>query len=224
MGDWTAAFPAVAALDPIARVALHAARPLAAPSGACLFADGAPCQGYIFLLDGHVRVQKVGENGREITLYRLEPGETCILTTACLMTGLAYDAEAIAETAITARLLPTASFRELIGRSESFRNFVFKTYGTRLSNLMLLIEEVCFGRMDQRLAAFLLDHRRAEGVISLTHQEIASALGTAREVVSRQLKDFEHRQWLGLGRGQIRLMDHKALANVANKKTSVLGD
>lgn len=224
MGDWTAAFPVVAALDPIARAALNAARPMVAPAGACLFADGSPCQGYIFLLEGQVRVQKIGENGREITLYRIEPGETCILTTACLMSGLAYDAEAIAETAVIGRILTTTSFRELLARSESFRDFVFKTYGTRLSDLMLLIEEVCFGRMDQRLAGFLVDHSAADGVISLTHQEIASALGTAREVVSRQLKNFEHHQWLGLSRGQIRLLDRAGLKTLATKKTAALGD
>lgn len=142
-----------------------------------------------------MRIQKVGENGREIVLYRIAPGDICIVTTACLMSDLDYDAEGVAETDIEAQALPIAGFRELLAKSASFREFVFKTYGTRISTLLLLIEEVAFGRIDQRLASCLLKRARGGAEVKATHQELAVELRTAREVVSRQLKEFERRGW-----------------------------
>ncbi len=136
-GDWTASVPAIALLDEAARVRLRSlTRPIAAPAGARIFGEGSPCRAYLILQSGQLRVQKVGENGREIVLYRVEPGETCIVTTACLMSGTNYDAEGIAETDIQGQALPMAGFRELLAQSATFRDFVFKAYGTRISSLV----------------------------------------------------------------------------------------
>ena len=214
--DWTSSISAIAALDSATRSRLcRLTRSLSAPAGTRLFGEGAPCNDYLILLSGQVRVQKVGMNGREIVLYRVEPGETCVVTTACLMSGIDYDAEGIAETDITAEALPTASFRELLSDSAGFRDFVFKAYGIRISSLLMLIEEVAFGRIDQRLAVRLLEHSGGEGrdggAISATHQDLAMELGTAREVVSRQLKEFERRGWVKRGRGQILIVQASAL-------------
>ena len=211
--DWTEHFPALARLDQPTRQHLQAlCRPMTAKAGTRLFGEGSPCQAFLLLLSGVVRVQKVSESGREIVLYRVEAGETCIVTTACLMSGSDYDAEGIAETDIQAQALPVAGFRDLLAHSAPFRDFAFQAYGLRISSLLLLIEEVAFGRLDQRLAAWLLHHGRQGGQLTATHQELAVELGTAREVISRQLKEFERRGWVKLGRGHITLTDSAALS------------
>lgn len=211
--DWTHLVPALSGLDQPTRDRLRTlSRPAALPAGTRVFGEGSPCQAYLIMLSGEVRVQKVAESGREIVLYRVAPGETCVVTTACLMSGVDYDAEGIAESDITAQILPESGFRELLGRSEAFRDFVFRAYGTRISSLLMLIDEVAFGRMDRRLAACLLARAKGTGTVTATHQELAVELGSAREVVSRLLKDFERRGWVALSRGSVGLTDPKALA------------
>lgn len=219
--DWTASVAAIALLDEATRVRLRGlTRPIAASAGTRIFGEGSPCRAYLILLSGQLRVQKVGENGREIVLYRVEAGETCIVTTACLMSGTNYDAEGIAESDIQAQALPMSGFRELLAQSAPFRDFVFKAYGTRISSLLMLIEEVAFGRIDQRLAACLLQIGEGTDKVDATHQELAVELGTAREVVSRQLKDFERRGWVQLGRGHLRLLNTRALDLLAKNLSS----
>lgn len=214
-----AAFPVLQAADPRARRLLETTTSVARiPAGTRLFGPGSACQAYMMVLSGSVRVQKVGESGREIVLYRVEAGQTCVLTTACLLTGAAYDAEGIAETEIEGVLLPEATFQELLGASPPFRNCVFGAFAARLADLLELIEDVAFGRLDVRLAQ-ALTRGLTEGAqaISLktTHQDLATELGTAREVVSRQLKEFERRGWVSLGRGRIELGDPAALRRLA---------
>lgn len=170
----------------------------------------------LILIAGCIRVQKTGLSGREIILYRVGPGETCIVTTACLMCGIDYDAEGVAETDIYARALPVAQFRALLGSSEMFRDFVFRTYGTRISGLLALIEEVAFGSIDHRLAASLLGYAKGRPEAAATHQELAVELGTAREVVSRRLKDFERKGWIRTGRGVVHLLDEAELKALAS--------
>lgn len=213
--DWTSSISVGAVLDQATRARLRSlTHSVTAPAGTRLFGEGSPCQDYLILLSGLVRVQKVSQNGREIVLYRVEPGETCVVTTACLMSGLDYDAEGIAETDITAEALPMSGFRELIAGSAGFRDFVFRAYGLRISSLLMLIEEVAFGRIDQRLAACLPDHVEDGSAVNATHQELAVELGTAREVVSRQLKDFERRGWVRRGRGQVLIVQPEALESL----------
>ena len=220
-GDWIGAIPGLAALDAESSGLLaSASRKMAAPAGTQLFSEGSPCQAFLIVLAGQVRVQKTAENGREIALYRIGPGQTCVVTTVCLMTGTDYDAEGVAETDIEAQALPMPAFRALLAKSERFRDFVFRAYSIRITDLLLLLEEVSFGRIDQRLAACLLERGRSgepENEVLATHQELAAELGTAREVVSRQLKEFENRGWIALARGRIVLRDLAALAGLARK-------
>ncbi len=212
--DWTRAIPSLSGLDTVARERLRVlSRRAALPAGTRVFGEGSPCQAYLILLSGEVRVQKVAESGREIVLYRVQAGETCIVTTACLMSGIDYDAEGIAESDITAQVLPEPGFRELLGRSEAFRDFVFRAYGSRISSLLMLIDEVAFGRMDRRLAACLLARAKGSGVVTATHHELAVELGSAREVVSRLLKEFERRGWVVLSRGSVGLTNEAALSD-----------
>jgi CRP/FNR family transcriptional regulator len=214
--DWTQAIPGLQALEPESLALLRAQARLASfPAGAVLFGEGGECQNYLFVLTGSVRVQKLGETGREIVLYRVERGETCVLTTACLMAETAYDAEGVTENEVEAVVVPAPAFNELLARSAQFRRFVFATYANRIADLLMLIEEVAFGRIDARLAQCLLARKDARHHVSGTHQELSSELGTAREVVSRQLKEFERRGWVKLGRGRIELCDVTALERLA---------
>ena len=127
IADWTSFVPAIALLDEATRTRLRSlTRPIAAPAGTRIFGEGSPCSAYLILLSGQLRVQKVGENGREIVLYRVEPGETCIVTTACLMSGTDHDAEGVAKTDIQCQALPMLGFRELLAQSATFRDLSSK--------------------------------------------------------------------------------------------------
>ncbi len=213
---WLDAFPKLAALEPDARDRLVAeAHPVTLPAGITLFRDGDACTNYLLVLDGSVRVQKTSSNGREITLYRVGDGQTCILTTSCLLAGERYPAEGVTETEVRAIALPGALFQALLAGSTGFRQFVFAVYARRIADLITLVEEVAFERMDLRLAARLRDGADRDGMVNATHQELATELGTAREVVSRLLKDFEHRGLVALHRGRIELHDRDALAHLA---------
>ncbi|CAA7615995.1 Crp/Fnr family transcriptional regulator [Magnetospirillum sp. UT-4] len=215
--DITACFPQFGRLDPEgARMLETAQRTVTIPAGTVVFQDGSECANYVLVMDGSVRVQKVAENGREIVLYRVERGQSCVLTTNCLIAREDYAAQGIAETEVRALVLPAPSFRALLGRSEVFRDFVFSAYASRIADLLMLIEEVAFGRVDVRLAAWLRQHADGEGWIRATHQDIATELGTAREVVSRQLKEFERRGWVELHRGKLSVRDRAGLASLSD--------
>lgn len=219
---WLAAFPALTALEPAALALLRAqAQRLLVPRGTVLFTPGALCRHFMLLLDGTIRVQMVAENGREILLYRVARGETCILTTACLMTRTDYGAEGIAESDVAAVTIASQPFHDLLACSAVFRDFVFASFGARLTGLMVLVEEVAFGRIDLRLARLLLDRAGPAGGLDMTHQALAAELGTAREVVSRQLKEFERRGLVALTRGHIAVRDADALAALTESVRAV---
>jgi CRP/FNR family transcriptional regulator, anaerobic regulatory protein len=208
------AFPALRALDEAGREIVASARVVELPAGTTVFRHGDRCQNYLLMLSGSVRVQKGSEGGREIVLYRVEAGEGCVLTTSCLLAHEHYPAEGVTETDARALAIPAERFEEGLALSPGFRNFVFASYGRRIADLIVLVEEVAFGRIDCRLAHWLLEHTGADGGIAHTHQELATELGTAREVVSRQLKEFERRGWVKLHRGRIDLLNRAALARL----------
>jgi CRP/FNR family transcriptional regulator, anaerobic regulatory protein len=220
--DWLARFPELARIDdPEFKRLAAMAQVVNLPAGVTVFRPGDACQSYLLVLDGSVRVQKVSESGREIVLYRIGPGESCILTTSCLMAGERYPADGITESAVTAVSLPVAAFQRAVVASDAFRRFVFASFGERMTDLMVLVEAVAFGRMDSRLAARLVKLGGASGKIAITHQQLAAELGTAREVVSRLLKEFERNGWLSLERGQIALRDVGALSRLVAGVASV---
>ena len=174
-----------------------------------MFSEGSECKGYVMLLAGTVRVHKVSEDGREIVLYRVESGESCIMTTTCLISDEQYGAEGVAETDVKLIVVPPGTFNQLLARSEKFRNFVFEVYAKRMSMLMMLVEEVVFKKLDKRLAHLLLDRNKDQ--FEATHQDIALELGSVREVVSRQLKVFERGGLIRLARGSITILDRAGL-------------
>jgi CRP/FNR family transcriptional regulator len=188
---------------------LAQAQVVRAAAGSVLFDANQPCRGFPLLLEGSVRVTKTAPNGREILLYRVEPGQGCILSGGCLLGHSDYSAKGTAETDIVLLNIPGGAFHELLLASEPFRRFVFGMYGERLAEVMELVEAVAFQRLDARLAQLLI---RRGPVVQATHQALADELGSVREIVSRLLRSFEERGWVRLERERITLLDPKALA------------
>ena len=184
-------------------------------AGQPVFAPGSPCTNYLVVRAGSVRVATMTENGREVVLYRVGPGEACVLTTSCLLEGKDYDAYGFAETDVEAVAIAKPAFDSLLARSAAFRSFVFGQFGERLKELIALVQEVAERQVDRRLARFLAE-RGAGGPVLMTHQAIAAELGTAREVVSRLLKDFASRGLVTLERGRVEVADAGALAKLQN--------
>jgi len=190
---------------------------LHAPQGHQLFREGDACNGYVLVLSGSVRVYKIDEEGREILLYRVGEGQSCMLTTTCLLGLQDYPAEGVAESDVDLVVLSPKLFERLLLGSNSFRRYAMAYISERICDMMMLIEDVAFGRMDQRVARILLKRAESEGdCLTCTHQELASELGTAREVVSRMLKSFERRGWVALARGTIILNERSLLGQMTH--------
>jgi CRP/FNR family transcriptional regulator len=183
-----------------------------APRGAVLFDARQPCRGFPLLLEGSVRVAKSSPGGREIVLYRVNPGQGCLLSGGCLLGDTDYTARAVAEEDVTLLSLPPALFQELMLGFEPFRRFVFGMYGERLAEVMELVEEVAFRRLDARLAQLLVSRGP---VLEATQQQLADELGSVREIVSRLLRQFEERGWVKLSRNRVTVRDARALAELA---------
>lgn len=214
--DWTRRFEGLASLPDSARKRLLAeSRVVEVPVGTTIFGPGTMPQNMLLALEGTVRVFHTSQGGREIVLYRVEAGQSCVLTTACLLSHEVYTAEGVAETAVRAAAIPLATFNALVAESPVFRTFVFSAYAQRITDLFHVIDDVAFGRIDTRLAGRLIALARGGTAIGATHQQLATELGTAREVISRQLNEFQRRGWIEMGRGQIHLTDTNALARVA---------
>ncbi len=216
--NWLTRFPE---LKEIEDKQLHAEliqqKVLHAPQGHQLFREGDACKGYVLVLSGSVRVYKIDKEGREILLYRVGKGQSCMLTTTCLLGLQDYPAEGVAESDVDLVVLSPKLFERLLFGSNSFRRYAMAYIGERICDMMMLIEDVAFGRMDQRVARVLLERAENEGdILSCTHQELASELGTAREVVSRMLKSFESRGWIELGRGIIKLQERSLLGQMTH--------
>jgi len=211
-----ARFPLFAELPPARLGALLGeAQLLQAPAGGVLFDAKQPCRGFPLVLEGSIRVTKAAPNGREILLYRVEPGQGCILSGGCLLGHSDYSASGIAETAVSILSIPPALFHELMLQFEPFRRYVFGMYSERLGEVMELVEEVAFRRLDARLAQLLV---RRGPVVEGTHQRLAEELGSVREIVSRLLRSFEQRGWLRIERERVTVTDPKALAALAAER------
>jgi CRP/FNR family transcriptional regulator len=214
--NWLQRFPALAGLPPLERAPLlDGALAMSLPAGATVFAPDQPCAYFILVCSGNVRVYQLDAEGNEIVLYRLGPGSICILTTLALLANENYSAFAVTETAVEAVALPASTFNELMACSAPFRSFVFQAQAARMADLMTVIQHVAFESIDSRLAARLLALAADGRELSITHQQLAAEIGTAREVVSRHLKAFERRGWIGLSRGHVELRDAAPLRAAA---------
>jgi CRP/FNR family transcriptional regulator len=188
------------------------ARVLRLPAGTVVFDEHQSCEGFPFVIEGGIRVVKAASNGRELPLYRVTPGESCVITSSCLLGHTDYNARGITEEETELLLLPRSTFESLLAH-EPFRAFVFQLFSDRIADLMQLIEEVAFHKLDQRLAALLLGRGR---LVHATHQQLADELGSVREIVSRLLKGFAAQGLVALGREQIEIRDAASLRRLAN--------
>lgn len=214
--SWISHFPGLLLLPGGVRDRLvRSSKVVQLPEGSRIFGPGQAPESFLLLLEGTVRVQQVSDSGREIVLYRVSAGESCALTTACLMGYQDYQAEGIAETDVRAVAVSRSAFDDLIAASPEFRRFVFTAFSQRVTNLFRVIEEVAFSRIDARLAQRLLTLSDANDRVEATHQQLASELGSAREVISRQLTDFQRRQYIKLQRGAVEISDRPALLKLA---------
>lgn len=206
-------YPALAALPADLHQRLMATmQSMTVPAGTVLFDERQPCLGFPFVLAGSIRVTKAAANGRELPLYRVLPGESCIITSSCLLGHAAYNARGTTEAASTLILLPRNLFDELLGQA-AFRDFVFNQFAERMAELMQLVEEVAFRKLDQRLASLLLGKGR---VLHTTHQQLADELGSVREMVSRLLKGFAEQGLVRLGREQVEILEPAGLRLIAS--------
>lgn len=192
---------------------LASANVMHVPAGTVLFDENQPCQGFPLLLSGSIRVVKAAPSGRELQLYRVVAGESCILTSSCLLGHTRYQARGVSEEALEMVLLPATSFHALFGKHEAFRNYVFHLFSDRLTDLMQLVSAVAFQKLDQRLARLIANK---PSPLHITHQALADELGSAREIVSRLLKGFAEQGWVKLGREQIDISNAAALNKFAN--------
>lgn len=194
-------------------------KPVVFPDRTELFTEGDRCGGLLATVSGTIRVSKTSEEGKELLLYEVRPGEMCVLTLTCLLGEGAYPARGSASGEVKGALVPQSLFNEMVDRVPRFRAAVFSSLGERVAQLMRLVEEVAFHRLDQRLAGLLIreaDHERADAV-SLTHQEIAERLGTSREIVSRVLGSFELQGLVQLGRKRIAIADRPSLQGMVGR-------
>ncbi len=206
-------YPAFAAMPAsLMEFTLRNAAVRSVPAGTVMFDEQNPCQAFPMLLDGVIRVSKVAANGRELQLYRVVPGEACILSTSCMLGTTAYTARGVAETPVTLLALTAPVFNRLLSEFEPFRRYVFSLFSERIIDLMQLVEAIAFHRLDQRLASLLLGKGK---VIHVTHQALADELGSVREIVSRLLKSFAEQGLVSLGREQIEIVDPARLRHVA---------
>lgn len=212
---WLEQFPELNHLDENARAILAKyARIFEAPIGTIGYREGDTCGFYVMRLAGKSRVYKMSASGREILLYRVSAGETCVITTTCLLGSSNYPASTIVEEPIKDVIIPAAVFNQLMVDSAVFRKFVMTNYGALICDLIVLLDEVAFHNLDARLAKVLLDANSTQ--IIRTHQQIADELGTAREVVSRQLKRLEVKGSVSLGRGHVEIINRSILEKLAN--------
>lgn len=209
---WLARFPDLPVLPPedqadlLANIKFNRLK-----AGDVAYRQGQPCTAYVMCIDGRTRVFKTSESGREILLYQVGPGETCVLTTACLMAGNPFPAESTADSDVLLAALPAPTFHRLLGNSPPFRQFVLNNYGDLLTSLITLVDEVAFTSLDLRLARRLLAEAGENGIVAKTHQQLALDLGSVREVISRYLGEWERMGWVRAARGSIEVRDRKAL-------------
>ncbi|MDG1530013.1 MAG: Crp/Fnr family transcriptional regulator [Paracoccaceae bacterium] len=218
--EWVERFPGLSRLEPkIKELLLSRSNIIEVPKGLTIFGPENSPENMLFLLDGTVRVQQVSDTGHEIVLYRINAGESCVLTTACLLAFEDYAADGISETPVRAAAVPRDVFDELVAQSKSFRDFVFAAFSKRITGLFQMIDEVAFQRLDVRLADKLLSLANTDGTVMTTHQKLSVELGSAREVISRQLQEFQRRGWIEQARGRVNLLDKINLKQLAKHNT-----
>jgi CRP/FNR family transcriptional regulator len=214
--DPVALYPALAHVTPSLRSLGAAAEPVTVAADTVLFDENAPCQGFPLVLEGEIKVSRHSGDGRSLELYRVVPGELCLVSSASLFRSAPLSAQGIS-TRPTSLLLITPSIFVQWLETPVFRNDILGLFAERMADLTCLVDAVAFQRLDQRLAATLLGRGQN---LALTHQQLANELGTVREMVSRLLRRFEREGWVELARENIHIRDSKALRAIAETQTN----
>jgi len=207
MPDPLTLYPALAGVSPGLPALGAAGQAVAVPAGAVLFSEHDACKGFPLVLEGEVRVSRASPDGRALELYRVGPGELCLVSSACLFRTEPMMANGVTTRPTTLLLIPPEAFRSWLD-SPGFRNLVLGLFAERMADLTSLVDAIAFQHLDQRLAAALLGHGQE---LAVTHQALAQELGTVREIVTRLLRRFEREGWVELSRERIRILDSAAL-------------
>jgi CRP/FNR family transcriptional regulator len=204
-------YPALAHCSPLPDAPGSGIAPIQVPAGTELFSENAPCRGFPLVLEGEVKVSRHSGDGRSLELYRVVPGELCLVSSACLFRSQPLSASGVATRPTTLLLIPPPVFNQWL-EAPAFRNEVLGLFAERMADLTGLIDAVAFRKLDQRLAAALLGRGQDIGI---THQQLADELGTVREIVTRLLRRFEREGWVELAREHIHIIDSAALRTMA---------
>lgn len=207
-------FPALSSVSPDSRAAiLRESKVHQFPAGAVLQRKGEVCPGLPMVVAGEIQVRAVGENGRSMHLYSIGRGETCVLSAGCLLSGKAFSAEAITSEPTAALVIPAPLLAKLFVSEPAVRDLVFTSFSDRLGDLLEVVEDVAFAQLDRRIATWLA----GAGAVALTHEEIAARFGSARQVVSRLLGEWQKKGWIRQERGKIEVLDAKQLGNLGDR-------
>lgn len=184
-------------------------QPRSFPAGAHIHDGKNDCVGVVLVARGMLRVFSLSDEGREITLFRVGPGETCMLSASCMLPMITFDVFIDAQTDIDILVISAQQFQATMNENPSIEAFAYKQTAERFSEVMWAMQQVLFVSFDKRLATYLLTEARAQHgpIIAVTHERIARELGSAREVVSRMLKYFEREGLVKLDRGTVTIID-----------------
>jgi len=193
--------------DPLWLETIEQARTMIVEPDTTLFSGAATCNNFMLILEGTIRIYQTASDGREITLYRVEAGDLCILSLNSLLKKKSFNAIAVTESPVKALALSSDHFKNMMNSSQMFREYVVNILTERLCETIYMVQDTAFNHLNMRLACMLgsLFERNKGNALKVTHQEIAFELGTTREVISRILKDFERQNCVTLSRGQIKL-------------------
>ena len=208
---WKSSFPSLVDGDSGIIALIQKSRLLKIEAQQKILSPGSTCKDYLLVAEGSLRVQFYTRSGRKVVLYHVKPGEDCVLTTSCIFSHDCFPAEGVTETEMSVIAIPTSDFHQTLQHSIEFRTFVFSTFGKRLAEVIARMEILCSSNIEQQLAKILLVLGKVQPHIEITHQELASEVGSVREVISRQLKKFENQYWIKLGRGKIEILDKAGL-------------
>ena len=212
-------FPFIDLADPaFVKTFFSQAQYVELPAGSAICDEGQNCSYLALIVEGTGRVYKLSPSGREVTLYRIHGGESCVLTASCIMNEDSFPAMAVSETAIRGLIIKPANVRDWFCRDAEWQKFIFGLLSHRLADIISVVEEVAFKRIDVRLAEqFVRSLDEGNNIVHKTHAEIAADVGSSREVISRILRDFSQRGLISAHRGSIEIIDSQAIAELARQ-------
>jgi CRP/FNR family transcriptional regulator len=207
LAQLTQLYPSLAQVQPAPGTPESGMAAIEVPANTVLFNENASCQGFPLVISGEIKVSRNSGDGRSLELYRVVPGELCLVSSACLFRAQPLSAFGITTKPSTLMLIKPDLFTRWL-ETPAFRNDVLGLFAERMADLTLLIDAVAFHKLDRRLAAALLGRGQQ---LLVTHQALADELGTVREIVTRLLRRFEREGWVSLGREQIQIVNGAAL-------------